>query len=98
MPFRTKKKQAQELVVQAREKTKACTLQLADRLNQFDIFTGVTAALSDRIYHEVISVRMRPFSDGVQGFPRLVRDLAGIWAKRYGSRSREKRRSGSGYP
>jgi len=73
-----KKKQAQlqELVLQAREKTKACTLQLADRLNQFDIFTGSTAALSDRIYHEVISVRMRPFSDGVQGFPRLVRDLA----------------------
>jgi len=74
--IQNKKKQAQELVVQAREKTKACTLQLADRLNQFDIFTGVTAALSDRIYHEVISVRMRPFSDGVQGFPRLVRDLA----------------------
>jgi len=68
--------QAQELVVRAREKTKACTLQLADRLNQFDIFTGATAALSDRIYHEVISVRMRPFADGVQGFPRLVRDLA----------------------
>ena len=68
--------QAQDLVVQAREKTKACTLQLADRLNQFDIYTGATAALSDRIYHEVISVRMRPFSDGVQGFPRLVRDLA----------------------
>ena len=68
--------QAQELVVRAREKTKDCTLQLADRLNQFDIFTGATAALSDRIYHEVISVRMRPFADGVQGFPRLVRDLA----------------------
>ena len=68
--------QAQDLVVRAREKTKACTLQLADRLNQFDIFTGATAALSDRIYHEVISVRMRPFSDGVHGYPRLVRDLA----------------------
>ena len=68
--------QAQELVVRARDKTKSCTLQLADRLNQFDIFTGATAALSDRIYHEVISVRMRPFSDGVHGFPRLVRDLA----------------------
>lgn len=67
---------AQELVLKAREKTKACSLQLAERLNQFDIFTGTTAALSDRIYHEVISVRMRPFSDGVHGFPRLVRDLA----------------------
>ena len=68
--------QTQGMVLQAREKTKACTLQLADRLNRFDVFTGATATLSDRIYHEVISVRMRPFSDGVQGFPRLVRDLA----------------------
>ncbi len=68
--------QAQELVLEAREKTKACSMLLADRLNQFDIFTGATAALSDRIYHEVISVRMRPFADGVHGYPRLVRDLA----------------------
>ena len=68
--------QLRELVRRAREKTKACTLELAERLNQIDIFTGSTAALADRIYHEVISVRMRPFADGVTGFPRLVRDLA----------------------
>ena len=68
--------QASELLLQARGKTKECNLNLAERLNQFDIFNSTSAALSDRLYHEVISVRMRPFSDGIQGFPRMVRDLA----------------------
>ncbi len=67
---------ASDLLLQAREKTKAIGLNLAERLNQFDIFNSTSVALSDRLYHEVISVRMRPFSDGVQGFPRMVRDLA----------------------
>ncbi|MBW1784001.1 MAG: Hpt domain-containing protein [Deltaproteobacteria bacterium] len=68
--------QASELLFQARKKTKACSLDLGERLNQFDIFNSTSAALSDRLYHEVISVRMRPFSDGVQGFPRMVRDVS----------------------
>ena len=68
--------EASSLVLQARTKTKECSRKLAERLNQFDIFNSTSAALSDRLYHEVISVRMRPFSDGVQGFPRMVRDIA----------------------
>ena len=38
--------------------------------------------LSTRLYREVISSRMRPFRDGVQGLPRLVRDLARQLGKR----------------
>ncbi len=68
--------QASELLLQARKKTKEYSLKLGERLNQFDIFNSTSAALSDRLYHEVISVRMRPFSDGVQGFPRMVRDVS----------------------
>ena len=67
---------ARSLVLQAREKTRECSLVLADRLNQLEMFTSRSANLSDRLYHEVISVRMRPFADGVQSFPRMVRDLA----------------------
>ena len=33
-------------------------------------------ALSDRLYAEVLASRMRPLSDGLTAFPRLVRDLA----------------------
>jgi len=67
---------ASDLVLQARTKTKECSRKVGERLNQFDLFNSTSAALSDRLYHEVISVRMRPFSDGVQGFPRMVRDVA----------------------
>jgi two-component system sensor histidine kinase and response regulator WspE len=32
--------------------------------------------VSERLYHEVIGSRMRPFGDATGGFPRMVRDLA----------------------
>lgn len=67
---------ARKLVIQAYEKTRDCSNFLADRITQFDMFTSMSANLSDRLYHEVVSVRMRPFSDGVRSFPRMVRDLA----------------------
>lgn len=66
---------ARELLLEAREKAKECSGNLAERLNELEKFTSASATLSDRLYHEVIGVRMRPFADGVGGFPRLVRDL-----------------------
>ncbi len=65
-----------EMILEAREKTKACNRYLVDRLNQLDRFIASSENLSDRLYHEVIGVRMRPFADGIQAFPRMVRDLA----------------------
>jgi len=65
-----------DLLSRARDKTRAIGLDLAEALNQFDRFNSASTFLSDRLYHEVVSVRMRPFSDGVQGLPRMVRDLA----------------------
>ena len=67
---------AHDLIIKSREKAKECNLYLADRMSHFDKFTSTSAALSDRIYNEIVSVRMRPFADGVRGFPRMVRDLA----------------------
>ncbi|MBA2367884.1 MAG: chemotaxis protein CheA [Candidatus Protochlamydia sp.] len=49
---------------------------LTEDLVILDSFIQRHENLSDRLYHEVINSRMRPFSDGVEGFPRLVRDLA----------------------
>ncbi|WP_233258276.1 hybrid sensor histidine kinase/response regulator [[Phormidium] sp. ETS-05] len=49
---------------------------LGDRLQALEQFALSSANLSDRLYREVIATHMRPFADGVQGFPRLVRDLA----------------------
>ena len=64
------------LMLQAREKAKEANAHLIGRLTQLDMFSSTSATLSDRLYHEVIGIRMRPFSDGIRGFPRMVRDLA----------------------
>lgn len=65
-----------KLLAQARGKTRDCNTFLAERLNQLDIFTNTLTTHSNRLYQEVIGVRMRPFADGARGFPRMVRDLA----------------------
>ncbi|MDB9516667.1 response regulator [Roseofilum reptotaenium CS-1145] len=49
---------------------------LGDRLEELELYAQRTANLSDRLYREVITSHMRPFVDGVQGFPRMIRDLA----------------------
>ncbi len=55
---------------------------LSGRLNELDSFIRRHSSLSDRLYQEVINSRMRPFADGVEGFPRMVRDLAHQLGKR----------------
>ncbi len=74
------KKESEEhikaLLSNAREKARECSQNLADRLSDLEMFTSTSVSLSDRLYHEVIGVRMRPFADGVSGFPRMMRDLA----------------------
>jgi two-component system sensor histidine kinase and response regulator WspE len=53
-----------------------CQKFLADRMQELDMFDRRSAHLSQRLYLEVLRTRMRPFSDGVRRFPRMVRDLA----------------------
>lgn len=45
-------------------------------IERFEQFSRRLEQLSDRLYNEVITSRMRPFSDGLHGFPRMVRDVA----------------------
>ena len=60
----------------ARRKVDECRHMLADRLTELELFAHRSENLSDRLYREAIASRMRPFDDGVQGFPRMVRDIA----------------------
>jgi two-component system sensor histidine kinase and response regulator WspE len=64
------------LTAHVREKVKELNVDLMEKLNQIDMYTTKTENLSDRLYHEVIGIQMSPFSDGIKGFPRLVRDLS----------------------
>ncbi|WGV27140.1 hybrid sensor histidine kinase/response regulator [Halotia branconii] len=61
---------------EARHKEQECLTLLSDRLNELELYAQRTANLSDRLYREVITSNMRPFADGIQGFPRMIRDLA----------------------
>lgn len=55
---------------------------LSEHLGGLDNFIRRNSSLSDRLYQEVINSRMRPFADGVEAFPRMVRDLAHQLGKR----------------
>lgn len=49
---------------------------LGERYEEAELFGRRFGNLSSRLYQEVLASRMRPFSDGLQGMGRLVRDLA----------------------
>ncbi|MFK8185991.1 MAG: response regulator [Phormidesmis sp.] len=59
-----------------------CHTLLSDRIGDLDKFSRRFSQLSDNLYREVIASHMRPFADGIQGFPRMVRDLAKAQGKR----------------
>ncbi len=41
-----------------------------------DAFSRRLEQITDRLYNEVIASHMRPFSDGLHGFPRMIRDVS----------------------
>jgi two-component system sensor histidine kinase and response regulator WspE len=65
-----------EHVTAARRKVNECRHLLAERLTELELFARRSENLANRLYREAIASRMRPFDDGVQGFPRMVRDIA----------------------
>ncbi len=48
---------------------------LGDRLVELESLGRRSSTLSGRMYDAALACRMRPFADGIQGFPRMVRDL-----------------------
>jgi len=61
---------------------KRCMENITNQINSLGNYSGRFLNLSENLYHAVVRSRMRPFADGVQGFPRLVRDLAKKFGKR----------------
>ncbi|MGH7789160.1 MAG: hybrid sensor histidine kinase/response regulator, partial [Candidatus Binatia bacterium] len=59
-----------------------CRQALVARIADFDGVSRQSADISGRLYHEVVSSRMRPFGDATPGLARLVRDLARQLGKR----------------
>jgi len=65
-----------ELLARAKTQASQCAEVLGDKMEGFEDFARRGEDLSGRLHHEVLKSRMRPLSDGVRGFPRLVRDVA----------------------
>jgi two-component system, chemotaxis family, sensor histidine kinase and response regulator WspE len=67
---------AQAALAEAQQRALECQQFLAQRLVEMDTFDRRAAHLSHRLYDGALACHMRPFADGVQAFPRMVRDLA----------------------
>ena len=65
-----------EVLSTVREKVETARQGLATRQAELEAFGLRSAGLADRLYREVVASRMRPFGDGVENFPRVVRDMA----------------------
>jgi two-component system, chemotaxis family, sensor histidine kinase and response regulator WspE len=65
--------QARRDILQKAETFQQLTMR---RVEEFDLIARQLTDVADRLYREAIASRMRPFADGVTGFPRLVRDLS----------------------
>jgi two-component system, chemotaxis family, sensor histidine kinase and response regulator WspE len=64
------------LLGEALEKAGKSRELLARQIESFDMYLLRWENLSSVLYNETVAVRMRPFKDGGQGFPRMVRDMA----------------------
>jgi two-component system sensor histidine kinase and response regulator WspE len=65
-----------ELAQRAKLAARDLRTQLLGRTGELEGHARRAEDLTRRLYGQAIASRMRPFSDGVRGFPRLVRDLA----------------------
>ncbi|MEW6219728.1 MAG: hybrid sensor histidine kinase/response regulator [Thermodesulfobacteriota bacterium] len=63
-------------VDELRRKLDSCRAALHEGLAEIEDHARRSTETSHRLYREVVASRMRPFSEGVQGFPRMVRDVA----------------------
>jgi two-component system sensor histidine kinase and response regulator WspE len=65
-----------ESLLEAQRRLALCREHLVSRLDELETYDRRSTNLAQRLYGEALAVRMRPFADGVTGFPRMVRDIA----------------------
>lgn len=65
-----------DLLASIRTKLEGVRQATSERHLELESFALRASNLADRLYREAVATRMRPFGDGVEGFPRLVRDVA----------------------
>jgi two-component system sensor histidine kinase and response regulator WspE len=68
--------QAAQVWSRLRNRAEEVRTGIRARQDEVDDFARRNDELTRRVYRETLESRMRPFRDGVQWFPRLVRDLS----------------------
>jgi two-component system, chemotaxis family, sensor histidine kinase and response regulator WspE len=67
---------ANDALADAQRRVAECERLLSERLLDLETYDRRSIDLAHRLYDEALSCRMRPFADGVEGVPRMVRDVA----------------------
>jgi two-component system sensor histidine kinase and response regulator WspE len=75
LPPEALSERAQAALIDADRRLDACQGFLSERLAELERSDRQATNLSHRLYDQALACRMRPFSDGLAGFTRMVRDL-----------------------
>jgi len=65
-----------KLITNIQHKAEDYRDEITTRLISLDNFDRRSSSINSQINHEIISSRMRPFSDSTQGYKRMVRDIS----------------------
>lgn len=68
-----------EIIEKFNDSTKeldAVLILIIQYIEQFENFSRRIESTAERLYNEAIATRMRPFSEGLHGFTRMVRDVS----------------------
>lgn len=69
-------------VREAQQRAAKCQALIVEQLADLEHFHRRSASLSHRLYGAALDSRLRPFADGAQGFPRMMRDVARTLGKK----------------
>ena len=67
---------AGSLLTDMQHKLEICRKMLLQDMEVLEDHARHATTISHRLYKEVITSKMRPFIEGIRGFPRMVRDVA----------------------
>src|ERR1035437_2049685 len=71
----TLNEQTQSALAESQRHLMECQQFLLQRLVELEMYDRNSVDLSHRLYEAALACRMRPFADGAQAWPRMVRDL-----------------------
>lgn len=67
---------SKDMIAGALKLSGKCRETLLRQIESFETYILHWENLSNRLYNEALATKMRPFRDGVHGFPRMVRDIS----------------------